>query len=257
MRRVALTLAGLAVAVIALFGIDGVAYAATGSSLVLGRLNTAGQTTVIQAGSDPVLDLRSASDAAVPFTVNGQGKVWNLNVDRIDSLDSRQLQRRIEDTCPSGQALAGAAAAGTPICRGIEPTSLVVRVTSTGPFDEPQEFRTGPLPAGRYVAALTADLVPAARGTAAAPKTAACYASVQGRRVAWAAGDDRGALAAVPLRTSDLIDVAAGPASIVCGFERGTWSFAADGAVRLVLMPAPTVDAVAAVPGGAAILPTR
>jgi hypothetical protein len=62
---------------------DAATYAATGSSLVLGKLNAANATTTIQnTGSKPALKLVTKSSATAPLIVNGKGKVTNLYADR-------------------------------------------------------------------------------------------------------------------------------------------------------------------------------
>jgi hypothetical protein len=68
---------------------DAVTYAATGSSLVLGRLNTANATTTIQnTGTAPALKLVTKSAATAPMIVNGKGKVTNLYADRAATADN-------------------------------------------------------------------------------------------------------------------------------------------------------------------------
>jgi hypothetical protein len=94
----------LVISLVALFvALGGTTYAATGGSFILGNANTAttasslsapiagGKTlqlmnTSMTAGST-ALGLSVAAGKA-PLTVNSSGKVTNLNVDRIDSLDS-------------------------------------------------------------------------------------------------------------------------------------------------------------------------
>jgi hypothetical protein len=68
---------------------DALTYAATGSSLVLGRINTASATTTIQnttAGGVP-LRLVTKVSATPPLMVNGKGKVVNLYADRAALAD--------------------------------------------------------------------------------------------------------------------------------------------------------------------------
>jgi hypothetical protein len=93
MRRLksALTVIG-AVTVLVLAG-NTVALATTGHALILGRTNKANQATVLKrttAGS--ALQVVTTSSSAAPFTVNGRGKVANLNADQLDGLDSSSLR---------------------------------------------------------------------------------------------------------------------------------------------------------------------
>lgn len=72
--------------------IDGASYAATGASLVLGRLNTAGATTtVVNSGAGPALRLLTFSPTSAPFTTNSTGKVARLNADRLDGLEPGEI----------------------------------------------------------------------------------------------------------------------------------------------------------------------
>ena len=84
---------------------DAVTYAATGSSLVLGRLNQANATTTIQnTGSTPALKLVTKSAATAPLVVNGKGKVTNLYADRAATADNA---RKLGGRTP-GQIVAAA-----------------------------------------------------------------------------------------------------------------------------------------------------
>jgi hypothetical protein len=68
---------------------DAATYAATGSSLVLGKINAANATTTIQnTGTSPALKLVTKSAATAPFAVNGKGKVKNLYADRAATADN-------------------------------------------------------------------------------------------------------------------------------------------------------------------------
>jgi hypothetical protein len=245
-RRLLLTTAVVSAIAVSTLALDGIAFAATGSSLVLGKLNTSTTTTVIQGGSAPVLSLRSSTATAVPFAVNGTGRVVNLNADRIDSLDATQLQRRVAASCASGQAMTGITAVGVPVCRSIEPTSILVDFAERGPFDESQALTTPAIAGGRYLLTLTADLIPSLRGTDSAPKGAACQVSMAGVRVVNAEALDQGISTAASVRTSEVVDLKSGPLSITCGFERGTWSFGSSPAPRLLLTPLPSVTNVTA-----------
>jgi hypothetical protein len=68
---------------------DAITYAATGSSLVLGKINAASATTTIQnTGTTPALRLVTKSTATAPMVVNGKGKVVNLYADRAATADN-------------------------------------------------------------------------------------------------------------------------------------------------------------------------
>jgi hypothetical protein len=68
---------------------DAITYAATGSSLVLGKINAANATTTIQnTGTAPALRLLTKSTATAPMVVNGKGKVTNLYADRAATADN-------------------------------------------------------------------------------------------------------------------------------------------------------------------------
>ena len=59
---------------------------------------------------------------APPLAVNSQVKVANLNVDRLDDLDSSALQKRVGGTCPAGEAIRVVDANGTVSCEPVSPT---------------------------------------------------------------------------------------------------------------------------------------
>jgi hypothetical protein len=68
---------------------DAATYAATGSSLVLGKINQANAVTTIQnTGTGNALRLLTKSTATAPLVVNGKGKVTNLYADRSASSDN-------------------------------------------------------------------------------------------------------------------------------------------------------------------------
>jgi hypothetical protein len=72
--------------------VDAASYAATGSPMVLGRLNSAGaQTTLSSTGTGPALRLVTASTASSPFSTNATGRVANLNADKVDGYDATAL----------------------------------------------------------------------------------------------------------------------------------------------------------------------
>ncbi len=73
-------------------GFDGLTYAATGSSLLMGKVNTAsGVTTIENTGTGAALKLTTASNTSPPFTTNAKGLVNNLYARRAASADSAKL----------------------------------------------------------------------------------------------------------------------------------------------------------------------
>jgi len=92
MRRLKTFVSALVVALVVIASLDYAASAATGHAFVLGQLNKANRTTALKRTTPgPALSLTTTSSAAAPLTVNGRGRVANLNADRIDGLDSSAL----------------------------------------------------------------------------------------------------------------------------------------------------------------------
>jgi hypothetical protein len=131
--------ATVAVAVLATVTVsDVLTYAATGSSLVLGKLNTAKTTTIVQnTGTAPALKLVTKSSATAPMIVNGKGKVTNLYSDRAATADN--ASKLGGKTLPQIQTAAKGATgpkgdAGTPGTKGDPGTPGVKGDTgATGP----------------------------------------------------------------------------------------------------------------------------
>src|SRR3954471_4505422 len=95
----------------------GIADAATGGSLVLGRQNTAGATTSLTNSRGTALSLTSKAGTP-PLAVSSPTKVTRLNSDLLDGLDSTALQRRVAGTCPGG-AVRSVAAGGAVTCADV------------------------------------------------------------------------------------------------------------------------------------------
>lgn len=69
-----------------------IALATTGHAFILGRSNSANRVTALsRTTGGPALTLHTTSSAAAPMTVNGKGKVTNLNADMVDGYDSSAL----------------------------------------------------------------------------------------------------------------------------------------------------------------------
>jgi hypothetical protein len=130
-------------AVLLTFAIAAPVGATTGAMLHLGVSNTSNTTTTLTGSSVRELQVTNTrvADATVPnpvglgvastngtplqltgsttrppFTTNSSTKVPNLNADRLDNLDSAQLQRRVSGTCPAGSAVSSVTATGTVTC---------------------------------------------------------------------------------------------------------------------------------------------
>jgi len=68
-------------------------YAATGGKFILGKTNKAGAvSTLKRTHSGAALNIVTKSSSNAPMTVNGKGKVTNLNADSVDGLDSSALR---------------------------------------------------------------------------------------------------------------------------------------------------------------------
>ena len=66
-----------------------VALATTGHSFILGKANSANKiTSLTRTTAGPALKVVTKSSANPPLTVNGKGKVANLNADLLDGLSS-------------------------------------------------------------------------------------------------------------------------------------------------------------------------
>ena len=98
-RRFERGLAVVGAAALLIVGFDSVTYAATGSSLLLGRVNKAAAVTTVQnTGKGSALNLVTKSAATPPFTTNAKGLVKNLyaaraaSADKIGGLSLAQVQ---------------------------------------------------------------------------------------------------------------------------------------------------------------------
>lgn len=92
MRHLKTTLAVVGGATILVLAGNTVALAATGHSLLLGKSNSAdANTSITRTTSGSVLKLQSKSATNAPLTVNGTGKVTNLNADKVDGYEGSQM----------------------------------------------------------------------------------------------------------------------------------------------------------------------
>ena len=114
-------------ALVLVFAMTGTAGATAGAMLHLGVVNTRNATTtltgstsgpemrIINNGSGPALALGVDSNRPA-LSVNTTARIPRLNADRLDSLDSTQLQRRVSGACAVGSAIRSISANGSVSC---------------------------------------------------------------------------------------------------------------------------------------------
>jgi hypothetical protein len=122
---------GLIGAVVGVSLLGGVAYAATGGTFLLGRSNSATATTTLSDSKGTPLSL-SAKAGFAPLKVNSATKVVNLNVDKIDNLDSTAFLRTT-GTAANSAKLAGKAETAFALSTG--QFASIVSTTAAVPFD--------------------------------------------------------------------------------------------------------------------------
>jgi hypothetical protein len=84
-----------AAAVLVLAG-NTVSLATTGNAFILGKGNSANNVTALTRTTyGSALKLTTKSSVSAPLTVNGKGKVTNLNADTVDGIDSSKLGTRL------------------------------------------------------------------------------------------------------------------------------------------------------------------
>ena len=67
---------------------NSISLAATGKAFILGKSNSANRITALtRTTAGPALKVVTKSSANPPLTVNGKGKVVNLNADKVDGFD--------------------------------------------------------------------------------------------------------------------------------------------------------------------------
>ena len=122
---------GLIGAVVGVSLLGGAAYAATGGTFLLGRSNVATTTTTLTDSAGTPLSLAARSGFA-PLKVNSAIKVLNLNVDRIDNLDSTAFLRST-GTAANSSKLAGKAEIAFALATG--QFASILSTTAAVPFD--------------------------------------------------------------------------------------------------------------------------
>jgi|1186.fasta_scaffold00146_6 hypothetical protein len=133
----------LVISLVALFvSLSGTAWAATGGNFILGQANSATTQTGLTANfTGKTLQLTNTSTATgatplgltpgagrPPFQTPSTTKVANLNADKLDGLDSTQLQRRVTGTCTANSAVQGVAAGGAVSCAAFPQGSSPINV---------------------------------------------------------------------------------------------------------------------------------
>lgn len=121
-------LTGLALGIVATLLLAGGAFAATGGTFVLGRNNAASSQTLLtnSNATSPVLALSTRS-GQVPLAVStNSGKATNLNADRLDGLNSSDLQLRVTSTCAPGSAIGSIDATGGAACQSTKDAAIQV-----------------------------------------------------------------------------------------------------------------------------------
>jgi hypothetical protein len=126
-------------------GVVSSAFAANGGNFILGMLSNSAtavtRLTMTGTANGSVLQLIQQSTGTgasglgitvpagkAPITVNSTaGKATNLNADKLDSLDSTALQRRVSGTCPAGQSISSIAALGTVSCETDDDSGAALR----------------------------------------------------------------------------------------------------------------------------------
>jgi hypothetical protein len=130
-------------------GFDAATYAATGSSLLLGKANTAKSTTTINnTGTGAVLNLHTKTAATAPIVTNGTGLVKNLNAEKVGGNTAAAL---IAKSAPG---------------------SVVYSDSANRSSDT--DYTDFSLPAGAYLMSFSAN-VDISAGTPAAPNEMVCY----------------------------------------------------------------------------------
>ena len=99
-----------------LVGLNNTSTEAGARALTLVSRSSSSTLLAENRGTGPALQLR-VGDGRPPLTVNpGAGKALNLDADRIDGLDSSQLQRPLTSACADGTAVQSVTQAGVVTC---------------------------------------------------------------------------------------------------------------------------------------------
>ncbi|HET6154259.1 MAG TPA: hypothetical protein VFE15_15050 [Marmoricola sp.] len=108
-----------AITVLVLAG-NTVALAATGHGFLLGKTNSAKTTTtLVRTKPGAALTVKTKSSTNPPFSVNGKGKVTNLNADLLDGKDSTALGTRAYTWSDHGQLDPGSSTSQVFVLNGL------------------------------------------------------------------------------------------------------------------------------------------
>lgn len=95
MRHLKVLASSLAVVLLLVMATDYVAIAATGKPVILGKLNTAGKTTIIKSSKGPALKLVT-KPGKPPLAVKRSVLVKKLNADKVDGMSASDLGVRTQ-----------------------------------------------------------------------------------------------------------------------------------------------------------------
>lgn len=128
LRTIAATIVA---ALVLVAGLDMVSYAATGKSMLLGKINKAGgPTSLTNTGTGPALNLTN-KPAFPPLKVSSSTKVARLNADLLDGLNASALQDQTTFIYGFGTAAANVPAYPTmsvPLAAGVYRVSMQMAV---------------------------------------------------------------------------------------------------------------------------------
>lgn len=138
--RLATAAAVITSAAILVAGFDLATYAATGDSLLLGKINKSGTTTTVNnLGRGPVLNLIGGKPYP-PLKVNSNKKVANFNADLVDGLDSTVLEPGITRVL---MAAKGSTPPSTPEFHRISLPAGIYQVSISGIARNPTQSDSG------------------------------------------------------------------------------------------------------------------
>ena len=135
-RRLVTVLALTGALLIGAGGADVSSYAATGDSLILGRINHAGRTTTLSTHGDaPALRLKTSDGP--PLAVSSSAKVAHLNADKVDGRNAAALGVSVHEfRLPESQGFSTFYGQDVPDLKSGESYELTYAITVTFPEGE-------------------------------------------------------------------------------------------------------------------------